>query len=161
MPFFSRRSRVGFAAVAALGLLPLGCVDKEKCDEAVKVTRDALSKDQPLVARQWRERAWQLCNDQTTTAALDKEIVDKEAELAKKSTDSAKQVADAAQSRMSTSAAVWRGYDALPENQHSIANLDAYRAKASKMSADLPAEYAKQIDDYNQREYAKRQRLAK
>ena len=69
---------------AAFGLSTGGCVDKEKCEESIRVTRDALTKEQPDIARQWRERAWKICNDPATTAALDKEIVDKEAEIAKK-----------------------------------------------------------------------------
>jgi hypothetical protein len=144
-----------------LALSGTGCVDKEKCDEALRVARDSLSKDQPAIARQWRERAWNLCNDQTTTATLDKEITDKEAEIAKKTTDTAKAVADAGQQRMRTASQVWRGYDALPADQHSAAILAVYHDKASKMSQGLPADYSKQIDDYNEREYNKRKAAAK
>lgn len=144
-----------------LGLLAGGCVDKEKCDEAVKVTRDALAKEQPDIARQWRERAWKICNDATMTAALDKEIVDKEAELAKRNADAVQAVAASAQQRMNTGTAVWRAYDKLDPKEHSPEVLDAYRQKAEKMGQGLPPEYAAQIATYNSGEYEKRRALLK
>lgn len=150
-----------FVACVLSGVALVGCVDKEKCEEAIRVTRDSLAKEQPALARQWRERAWKICNDSAMTATLDKEIVDKETEIAKKAADLQKQVADAAQARMKTAGTVWRGYDALEEKQRTVANLDLYREKASHMSQGLPADYAKQIDDYNQREYDRRRRAAK
>jgi hypothetical protein len=168
MPLISHQSRGaanalfrGCPGALLLCLALVSCVDKEKCEEAVRVTRDSLAKEQPAIARQWRERAWKICNDATTTATLDKEIVDKEAEIAKKGADLQKQIADSAQQRMRTAGTVWRGYDDLDEKQHTVAHLDLYREKAAHMSQGLPAEYAKQIDDYNQREYDRRRRAAK
>lgn len=172
MPLMSHRTSQGpngarasakTSAVAwvFLSVALVSCVDKEKCEEAIRVTRDSLAKDQPALARQWRERAWKICNDSSTTATLDKEIVDKETEIAKKAADLQKQVADAAQARMRTAGTVWRGYDALDEKQRTAANLDLYREKASHMSDGLPPEYAKQIEDYNSREYSRRRSAAK
>jgi hypothetical protein len=146
-----------FASVA-LALSLAGCVDKEKCDEAIRVTRDALSKDQPDLARQWRDRAWKICNDANLTSPLDKEIVDKEAELKKRADDLQKQISDAAQQRINTAQTVWREFDRLDEKSRTPERLEAHREKAAKMSAGLPPEYAKQIDDYNQRQYDQRKR---
>lgn len=150
------------AIAATLGALVLitGCVDKEKCEQAVSVTRDALAKEQTDLARQWRDRAWKMCNDQSATQALDKEIVDKEAELRKRADDAAKQAGLAAQQRMNTATAVWKGFDALEEKDRTLERLEPYREKASRMSAGLAPEYTTQIDAYNAREYAKRKALA-
>lgn len=133
-----------------------GCVDKEKCDEALRVTRDALAKEQPDLARQWRERAWKICDDSTVTSPLDQEIVNKEAELSKRAADLAKQVADAAQKRMTTASQVWHGFDAEDEKDRTAARLDVYKAKADRMTDGLPPEYAQQIQTYNSAEYEKR-----
>jgi hypothetical protein len=143
----------------AVGLAMTACVDKEKCAEAVRVTRDALSKDQPDLARQWRDRAWKICNDPTLTTPLDKEIVDKEAELAKHTADMAAQVAAAAQQRMNTSTTVWKAFSKLPPKDQTEATLQAYRAKTDRMSQGLPPEYAKQVDDYNASQQAQAQKL--
>src|SRR5690349_3296712 len=143
-------------AVATVLVLAVGCVDKEKCEQAVSVTRDALAKEQTDLARQWRDRAWKMCNDPSGTQALDKEIVDKEAEIAKRTEDAAKQAGLAAQQRMNTAAAVWKGFDALEEKDRTVERLEPYREKAARMSAGLAPEYAQQLDAYNAREYAKR-----
>jgi hypothetical protein len=148
------------AAVASALVLAAGCVDKEKCEQAVTVTRDALAKEQTDLARQWRDRAWKMCDDQAGTQALDKEIVDKEAELRKRADDAAKAAGLAAQQRMNTATAVWRGFDALDEKDRTLERLEPYREKASRMSSGLAPEYAQQIDVYNASEYAKRKALA-
>ena len=135
------------------------CVDKAKCDEAIQVTRDALAKEQPELARQWRDRAWKMCNDATLTSPLDKEIVDKEAELAKRAADNTKQIADASQARLNQATAVWKAFDGLDAKDRTTAKLDEYKSRAARMTQGLPPEYAKQIDDYNAGQYAKLQKL--
>jgi hypothetical protein len=146
---------VVFALSVIVGGAP-GCVDKQKCDEAIQVTRDALAKDQPELARQWRDRAWKMCNDATLTSPLDKEIVDKEAEIAKRTADNTKQIADASQQRLNQATAVWKAYDGLEAKDRTTAMLDEYKSRAARMTQGLPAEYAKQIDDYNAAQYARR-----
>jgi len=148
------------AAVALTLVLATGCVDKEKCEQAVSVTRDALTKEQTDLARQWRERAWKICDDTAGVQALDKEIVDKETEIRKRVEDAAKAAGLAAQQRMNTATAVWKGFDALGEKDRTIERLEPYREKASRMSTGLAPEYAQQIDVYNASEYAKRKALA-
>jgi hypothetical protein len=147
-------------AVATAVVLTVGCVDKEKCEQAVSVTRDALAKEQTDLARQWRDRAWKMCDDQAGTQALDKEIVAKEAEIAKRAEDAAKAAGLAAQQRMNTATAVWKGFDALEQKERTLERLEPYREKASRMSQGLAPEYVQQIDVYNAREYAKRKALA-
>jgi hypothetical protein len=142
------------ALVAALGAA--GCVDKEKCDEALRVTREALAKEQPDIARQWRDRAWKICNDAAVTAPLDKEILDKEAELRKREEDLTKQIAEAAKKRINTAQSVWLAFDKLEEKERTLARLTAHQQKAAKMAQGLPPEYQKQIEDYNERELKKR-----
>jgi hypothetical protein len=156
--FGDRKDRSPFRIVFLVSFV-LGapaCVDKAKCDEAISVTRDALSKNQPDIARQWRDRAWKLCNDSTLTSPLDKEITDKEAEIAKTAADSAKQLADAAQQRMNQATSVWKAYDALEAKDRTAQTLDQYKSRAAKMTQGLPPEYAKQIDDYNAAQYSRR-----
>jgi hypothetical protein len=147
-------------AVATTFALAVGCVDKEKCEQAVTVTRDALAKEQTDIARQWRDRAWKMCDDPAGTQALDKEIVDKEAEIRKRAEDAAKAAGLAAQQRMNTATAVWKGFDALDEKERTLDRLEPYREKASRMSTGLAPEYAQQVDVYNAREYAKRRAFA-
>ena len=149
------RAFVGVLSVG-LGLFVVGCVDKEKCDEALKTTRDALAKEQPDIARQWRDRAWKICNDSAVTGPLDHEIMDKEADIAKRAADAVKAVADGAQQRLNTATAIWKAYDKLDPKEHTEAILEAHRAKAARMSEGLPPEYAAQIDAYNNGQFGKR-----
>jgi hypothetical protein len=144
--------------VFALGLLSGGCVDKEKCDEAVRVTRDALAKEATDIARQWRDRAWKMCDDTTTVSTLDQEIVAKEAEIRKRAEDQAKAIADAAQQRMQTAQVVWRKFDKLEAEKQTSDALDTYREKADSMSEGLPPEYAKQVDDFNAKQFKSRKK---
>jgi hypothetical protein len=161
LPFIFGRlaRRAATVGTAAIALVATSCVDKQKCDEAIQVTRDSLAKDQPDIARQWRDRAWKICNDPSMTTPLDKEITDKEAEIQKRAADQTKAIADAAQQRMNTSTAVWKGFDKLDPKAKTEAALDAYRDKAQKMSDGLPTDYAKQLDDYNARAYEQRKRM--
>jgi hypothetical protein len=154
--YYSGRSLLGAALVVWAAVAATGCVDKEKCDEAIKTTRDALAKDQPDIARQWRDRAWKLCNDSSQTSPLDKEITDKEAELAKRVADTTKQTADAAQGRLNQATGVWKAYDALDVKDKTEAKLDQYKASAARMTQGLPPEYAKQVEDYNEQQYSRR-----
>jgi hypothetical protein len=148
--------RVGATLAVAAAVLAGGCVDKEKCDEAIRVTRDALGKEQPDIARQWRDRAWKICNDSTLTSGLDKEITDKEAELAKRVADNAKQIADAAQQRLNQATSLWKSFDHEAEKERTAERLDQFKSKAAQMAQGLPPEYAKQVEDYNESQYARR-----
>lgn len=154
------RMLFGFSLAAATSVAATGCVDKEKCDEALRVTRDALTKEQPAVARQWRDRAWKICNDATMTSGLDKEITDKESEIAKKAADLAKQTADAAQERLNQATSIWKGFDRLEDKDRTPAALEQFKAKAARMTQGLPPEYTKQVEDYNESQYTRRLAIA-
>lgn len=149
----------GILSLASL-LLTTGCVDKEKCDEALRVTRDALAKEQPDIARQWRDRAWKICGDSAVTSPLDKEILDAETAIAKREEDLKKQVAESAKKRINTAQKVWLGFDRLEEEQRTPERLKAHQDKAARMAQGLPPEYQKQIEDYNAREFEKREAAA-
>lgn len=80
-----------FRLTSALALIPFvlciqGCQkkDPEKCSQAQATTKQALGIGDFGLARQWREHAYKQCDDPGTLAALDKEIVDTEAALARK-----------------------------------------------------------------------------
>lgn len=55
--------------------------DPEGCTQALSVTRDALKSEQFDLARQWRDRAWKLCEDRGSTQTLDTEVVAKQKEV--------------------------------------------------------------------------------
>jgi hypothetical protein len=148
-----RRALFGAAVALATAVVASGCVDKAKCDEAISTTRDALTKNQPDIARQWRDRAWKICNDSTPTAPLDKEITEKEAAIAAQAAASAKALADGAQMRMNQATQIWKAFDKLDEKDRTVATLDQYKAKAARTTQDLPPEYAKQLEDYNDKQY--------
>lgn len=55
--------------------------DAAKCDEAMGTTRQALQSGQIDLATRWRQYAYKQCDDAAQLAALDKEIVDRRAQL--------------------------------------------------------------------------------
>lgn len=67
---------------AALFATALGCnpKDPKKCENAQSVIRQGIVAEDFAAARQWRDYAYKHCADRATLDALDKEIVDKEAE---------------------------------------------------------------------------------
>jgi hypothetical protein len=68
----------------AVGLTVAGCnpADPAKCEEALKVTRDAIARENFAGAQEWREYAWKQCEDRSTLEALDQQLVAKRAEVA-------------------------------------------------------------------------------
>lgn len=60
-----------------------GCnrADPAKCDEALKVTRDAIDHENFAGAQQWREYAWKQCEDRSTLESLDRQLVAKRGEV--------------------------------------------------------------------------------
>jgi hypothetical protein len=95
---FVRRSpalTLGLFACAALG----GCQQKdpEKCTEAQQVVRKSLDARDFGLARQWREYAYKQCDDATSLAGLDKEIVDREAAVQAEASAAAKRKQETAQ----------------------------------------------------------------
>jgi hypothetical protein len=149
------RSRTLFV-VGVLTLSASACKDQEKCDEAIRVTREAINKEQTDVARQWRDRAWKMCDDPATVANLDKEILAKEEEVKKRAEDEAKKVADAAQARMEKAGKVWKKFDKLEDDDKTLSRLDKHRETAERMTKGLPDDYKKQIEKFNDKQYKRR-----
>lgn len=60
-----------------------GCnrADPAKCEEALKVTRDAIDRENFAGAQQWREYAWKQCEDRSTLEGLDRQLVAKRGEV--------------------------------------------------------------------------------
>ncbi len=77
----SFHSAVAWAATGVALLALAGCNKKsqEKCQESLKVARQALASEDFELARKWREYSYTQCEDTGTLAALDKDVAAKEA----------------------------------------------------------------------------------
>lgn len=73
-----------------------GCSQKsaEKCADGQKVARQAIEVGDFALAKQWREYAYKQCDDASALAALDQEIVNKEATATAEAERAAKSKAD-------------------------------------------------------------------
>jgi hypothetical protein len=80
------------------GLSLAGCSRKsaEKCADGQKVARQAVAGGDFALAKQWREYAYKQCDDASVLAALDQEIVNKEAAVTAEAARVAKSKADTA-----------------------------------------------------------------
>ena len=69
--------------VVASGLAGSGCnrADPAKCDQALKVAREAIDHENFAGAQQWREYAWKQCEDRSTLDGLDRQLVAKRGEV--------------------------------------------------------------------------------
>jgi len=83
--------RLGSIALLTLvsGSVLAGCKkkDPEACSNAQNVIRQALGSEDFASARTWRDYAYKQCDDKNSLDGLDKEIVDKEAEVKKRKAD--------------------------------------------------------------------------
>lgn len=87
----------GSALFAVATLLGCGNKDKDKCDEATRVTRQALLTENTSLARQWRDRAYTYCEDTASLTALDGEIVKTEQAIVQRKNDEARRKSEANQ----------------------------------------------------------------
>lgn len=145
--------------VALLGAASFGCQDKEKCDDALRTARQAMQ-DEYLdmqLARQWRDYAGKACGAGDSLAALDQEILAREAEIAKKEQEVAAAAEEAGRQAIETSKQLWRDFDALDAKQRNQEQLKSTYSKAKKLGSGLTEAYAKQVQDYNEKQYEKRQ----
>lgn len=143
--------------IAAGGTL-VGCKDQQKCDEALATARKALQ-DEYLdlaLARQWREHAGKLCGAGATLQSLDQDIVGKEAALAKEVQEKAAAEAEAGQKAIEAAQKIWKQYDALETKQRDKDALKKHDKKARGVVKGLTPEYAKQVTDYNKKQFKKR-----
>ena len=79
--------------VLGLGLIAVvGCNSKDaaKCANGLATARQALAARDIALATQWREYSYKQCEDVSQLAQLDKEIVDKQAAIAKEASDKQK-----------------------------------------------------------------------
>jgi hypothetical protein len=91
------RLSAGVFALIALVALPVSSCkrkDPEKCQQGITVAKQALAAEDVPLAKQWREYAWKNCEDQTTLQSFDQELVNREAEIAKRQADQATQQAE-------------------------------------------------------------------
>jgi hypothetical protein len=86
----------GFLVLSTAALT--GCSQKsaEKCADGQKVARQAVAGGDFALARQWREYSYKHCEDASALAALDQEIVNKEAAVTAEAERAAKSKADTA-----------------------------------------------------------------
>lgn len=142
----------------AVGGALVGCKDQQKCDEALATARKALQDeylDLPL-ARQWRDHAGKLCGAGATLQSLDQDIVGKEAAVAKAIQEKAAAEAEAGQKAIEAAQKIWKQYDALEAKQRDKDALKKHDKKARRVVEGLTPEYAKQVTEYNKKQFKKR-----
>jgi hypothetical protein len=151
-------------AKAGLALLLLalstapGCKDKAKCDEALNTAKKAMQ-DEFLdmdLARQWRDHAGKICGQGPELEALDKEIIDREAALAKAVADAAQQAADDGKAALEKATKLWKKFDKLDEEKQDKKALNQAKKKANQLVVGLTPEYGKQVDEFNEKQYKSR-----
>jgi hypothetical protein len=165
----SMTSKVSLWAMASLGLGlaftgTAGCKDQQKCDDALKTSRQAMQDEflDMTLARQWREFAGKACGIGAELAALDKDIVDREVALAKAAEDKAKAEESAGKTAIESASRLWKDFDQLPEAERSEAALKKSKSKASKLLLGLAPAYAEQLLKYNDSAFKRRlERLPK
>jgi hypothetical protein len=84
------RFSAGVLTLAALFALPVASCkrkDPEKCQEGLKVARQAMATEDFALAKQWRGYAYKNCDDQTALQSFDQELVNKEAEVTRRKSD--------------------------------------------------------------------------
>lgn len=147
-------------ALSLSGVGLLGCKDQAKCDEALATSRKAMQDDflDMALARQWRDRAGELCGAGSELDTLDKEILAKEAAIVKAAEDKAKAEAEAGQKAIEKAGEIWAKFDKLDDKKRDLAALKKHDQQAKKLTKDLTPEYAKQVTDYNKQQFQKRKK---
>jgi hypothetical protein len=157
-------NRVSSQALFALGFgftlcLTAACKDQQKCDDALKTSRQAMQ-DEFLdmeLARKWRDFAGKVCGNGPELTALDKEIVDREAALIKAAADKAKAEEDAGRAAIDSAAKLWKQFDQLEEKERTEAALKKTKSKTNKLIVGLAPSYAEQLQKYNEAALKKRE----
>lgn len=144
--------------VIALGLTAVGCKDQQKCNDALQTARQAMQ-DQYLdmgLARQWREHAGKVCGVGPELQTLDKEIIDREAAIAKAAADKAKAEMEAGQKAIESAKELWKGFDELEKEAKDLKALKKTYSDAKKLMAGLVVAYADQLKAFNEKQFEKR-----
>lgn len=73
---FESGFRVSCSILALASGLAVGCnrKDAEKCEQALQVTRQAITSEDFNAATAWREYAWKQCDDRGTLEGLDRQL---------------------------------------------------------------------------------------
>jgi hypothetical protein len=90
MTIMSERIGTVLVGLSLLALVSCSTKDPTKCANGLTTTRQALAAKDLSLAGQWREYAYKHCEDAAQLTQLDKEIVDRQAALAKEKADKAK-----------------------------------------------------------------------
>lgn len=142
-----------------------GCKDKKKCEEAEQTTKQALGVDDTALARQWRDRTWKMCGDKGTLAALDKEIVAKEEEIANRAVVAAQKARQEAEAKVEELKRLWVGVDKLDmfkatgkkfEKDKLEAEIKNAYSEGKRMLNGIDEAYAKQLLKFNTKLYKRR-----
>jgi hypothetical protein len=158
---FLSRTLCGGMALAALSLG--GCKDQAKCDDALKTSRQAMQ-DEFLdmdLARKWRDFAGTTCGTGPALEALDKEILDREAALAKAVEDKAKAEEAAGKSAIEAANKLWKKFDKREDKEKTLAELKKVKSKAKKLLIGLSPAYAEQVKKHNDSAFKKREAALK
>jgi hypothetical protein len=156
--------RVGLLLLVVSFSGAVGCKNQEKCNDAMSTARKAMQDEflDMALARQWRDHAGKICGQGPELQTLDKEIVDREAALAKAVEDAAKKAADDGQAALKQAEKLWKSWDKLEEKEQDKAALVKVNKKARKLVLGLTPDYAKQVETYNSKQYkARTKKLAK
>jgi hypothetical protein len=152
------RSAVGI--VACSWLLLAGCKDQQKCSDALATARKAMTDEflDMALARQWRDYAGKICGVGPDIETLDKDIVAREAAIAKAIEDKAKAEAEAGAKALEAAKKVWQGYDKLEDKEKDLDALKKASKKANKLIEGVTPDYGQQVLDYNKKEASKRKK---
>lgn len=84
--------RIGNVLLGLALITSIGCSTKDpaKCTSGLATARQALTVKDIALATQWREYAYKQCEDQGQLGQLDKEIVERQASIAKEQSDKLK-----------------------------------------------------------------------
>ncbi len=161
MFFLGRKSTMGVLPLLGLSCaLLLGCKDQAKCDEALATARKAMQDEylDMALARQWREHAAKICGAGDTLSTLDREIVEREAALAKAAEEAAKKAAEDGTKALEAAKALWKAWDELEDKKQTEKSLAKVKKKADRAVDGLTEAYAQQVLDYNTSKFGKRQK---
>jgi hypothetical protein len=154
-----------WGAVVVMLLGTSGCKDKKKCEEAEQTTKQALGVDDTALARQWRDRTWKMCGDSGKLAALDKEILAKEEEIANRAVAAAQKARQEAEAKVEELKRLWVGVDKLDmfratgkkfEKDKLEAEIKNAYAEGKRMLNGIDEAYAKDLLKFNTKLYKRR-----
>lgn len=148
---------LGTMVCSSLGMTT-ACKDQQKCNDALQTSRQAMQEQylDMALARQWRDHAGKVCGVGPELETLDKEILEREAAIAKAAEDKAKAEAEAGQKAVESAKELWKEFDELEKDAKDLKALKKTYTEAKKLMAGLVVAYADQLKGYNDQQYEKR-----